>query len=147
MTAGDMAVSGTVPARPRKAVDPLATAKRLKRATALFAVIAFTWFALQFGSAWVPAGMDTVPGVPPGSWCIVDRWAIGLRVGSDVFVDTPAGRVLSRVAAVDGDRVTVLHPNASSAWPDSRQLGPLPRDRVASTVMVVFPPAEERRGR
>ena len=87
-----MAVSGTVPARSHPAADPLVTARRLKAATALLALVAFGWFLLKFGTAWVPEGMDTVPDVPPGSWCIVDRWASGLRVGSNVFVDAPSGR-------------------------------------------------------
>ncbi len=136
-----MAVSGTVPARTRPAVDPQRAAKRLRGVTAVFAAVAFAWFLLKFGTAWVPADMDTVPDVPPGAWCIVDRWSSGLRVGSDVFVETPAGRLLSRVAALDADTVTVLHPNPDARWPDSRSFGPLPRHEVASTVMVVFPPA------
>jgi hypothetical protein len=142
-----MAVSGTVPARTRPAVDPMRTAKVLRRATVVLAVVAFAWFLLKFGTAWVPANMDTVPGVPPGAWCIVDRWASGLRVGSDVFVETPAGTVLSRVAALDDDTVTVLHPNAGSRWPDSRTFGALPRRAVASTVLVVFPMDGAPRGR
>jgi hypothetical protein len=142
-----MAVSGTVPARRRPALDKLVIAKMLRRGTVLLAVVAFTWFLLKFGTTWVPAGMDTVPDVPPGSWCIVDRWASGLRVGSDVFVDTPAGPVLSRVAAVDDDTVTVLHPNAGARWPDSRSFGPLPRRAVTSAVLVVFPPAGAPLGR
>jgi hypothetical protein len=144
-----MAVSGTVPARGRPPVDVMHTAKWLRRATAVLAVVAFTWFLLKFGTAWVPAGMNTVPDVPPGSWCIVDRWAGGLRVGSDVFVDTPAGPMLSRVAAIDTEAgtVTVLHPNPDASWPDSRSFGPLPRRAVTSTVMVVFPGDGATRGR
>ena len=76
-----MAVSGTVPARERREVDALVAARWLRRGTVVLAVVAFTWFLLKFGTAWVPANMDTVPGVPPGAWCIVDRWAGGLRVG------------------------------------------------------------------
>lgn len=144
-----MAVSGTVPARTRPPFDPQSLARRLRRGTALLAVVAFAWFLLKFGTAWVPANMDTVPSVPPGSWCIVDRWSSGLRVGSDVFVDTPEGRLLSRVAALDAETVTVLHPNGNSAWPDSKHFGLLPRSAVVSTVMVVFLPgkAEPARGR
>jgi type IV secretory pathway protease TraF len=142
-----MAVSGTVRARTTPAVDPVRAAKVLRRVTVAIAAVLFTWFALQFGSAWVPANMDTVPAVPAGSWCIVDRWATRLRVGNDVFVDTPAGPMLSRVAALDADTVTVLHPNADSRWPDSRSFGPLPRRAVTSTVLVVFPPDGAQRGK
>ena len=142
-----MAVSGTVPARSEPRVNPIGSAKRLRRATVVLAVVAFTWFLLQFGTKWVPAGMDTVPGIPPGSWCIVDRWSIGLRVGSDVFVAVPGGEVLSRVAALDGDTVTVRHPNEHAGAPDSRTFGALPRHAVRATVLVVFPPDEAARGR
>jgi hypothetical protein len=138
-----MAVSGTVPARTRPGFDASRIARRLRRWTIGLAIAAFTWFLLQFGTAWVPATMDTVPDVPPGSWCIVDRWSIGLRKGSDVFVETESGPLLSRVAAIDAETVTLLHPNGSSPWPDSKHFGALPRSRVLSTVMVVFPPARE----
>lgn len=140
--AAAMAVSGTVPARARPALDPLRVARALRRATMLLGIGAGTWFFVRFGSAWVPPGMDTVPGAPPGSWCIVDRFAGGLRVGSDVFVDSPAGRLLSRVSSLDGELVRVQHPNDASSWPDSRSFGPLRRDQVAATVLVVFPAAE-----
>lgn len=137
-----MAVSGTVPARSPESFDPLSLARRLRRWTVGLAVLGFTWFLLKFGTAWVPANMDTVPSVPPGSWVIVDRWSSGLRVGSDVFVATPAGRLLTRVAALDDETVTVLHPNGASAWPDSKHFGLLRRDQVESTVMVVFLPGK-----
>src|SRR5262245_49293412 len=131
-----MAVSGTVPARARPTFDPAVIAKWLYRATAGLAIVAFGWLVLQFGTAWVPANMDTVPTVPPGSWCIVDRWASGLRVGSDVFVATPSGVLLSRVATLDAATLTVLHPNGESRWPDSKHFGVLPRSAVKSTVLV-----------
>ena len=142
-----MAVSGTVPARGRESLAAPVIARRLRRVTAAVGLLAAAFLLLRFGSTWVPAGMDTEPGAPPGSWCLVDRWSRGLRVGSDVFVATPHGVVLSRVAAVDADTVTVLHPNSGSAWPDSRQFGPVSRDHVVSTVMVVFPPKPEEQAR
>jgi len=133
-----MAVSGTVPAKNSPSFDPIRVGRRLKRWTVVVAVVVFTWFFLQFGTAWVPAGMDTMPEAPPGSWCIVDRWSTGLRVGSDVFVDGPRGPVLSRVASIDGDDLYLLHPNGASLHPDSRNFGPVRRADVRSTVMVVF---------
>ncbi len=136
-----MAVSGTVPARAQNRVDPMAVAAWVRRGTLGVAVLAFVWCFIKVGSERVPANMDTVPSAPPGSWCLVDRFASGLHVGSDVFVETPAGRLLSRVASLDADSVTVLHPSRTKAWPDSTQFGPLPRQCVLSSVMVVFPPA------
>lgn len=135
-----MAVSGTVPSGSKPRFDVGAQAKRLRRATTWCAIVAFTWFLLQFGAVWVPEGMTTVRAMPPGSWCIVDRWSIGVRVGSQVFVDGPDGRVLSQVARLDADTVTIEHPNAGSGLRDSRDFGPLPRGAIAATVMVAFPP-------
>ncbi len=132
-----MAVSGTVPARRQPAFDPQRVARWLRRGTALIAVVGFVWLVMRYSTAWVPAGMDTVPGLPPGSWCIIDRHP-ALRVGADVFVDAPGGRIVSRIAAVDDTTVTVLHPNSASSVPDSRTFGPLARTQVHGTVLVVF---------
>jgi hypothetical protein len=142
-----MAISGTVPGRQPAPRDPARLARGLRRATWLLAVVAGVWFFLRFGTAWVPRGMNTVPEAPPGSWCIVDRWAGGLRVGSDVFVDTPAGLVLSRVTALDAETVTIRHPNVHSGWRDSGDFGPLPRANVRSVVCVTFAPGGDDRGR
>lgn len=141
-----MAVSGTVASARPQGVDVLRLAKQLRKWASLLAVAVFAWFLMQFGTAWVPAGMATVPGIPPGAWCIVDRWSIGVRVGSDVFVDTPDGRVLSRVVALDDRELRVEHPNPFTGYRDSRQFGALPRAALASTVMVVFQPEGERVG-
>lgn len=135
-----MAVAGTVPGRPAPRFDPTLLARRLRRWILLSSIAVFAWFLLQFGTMHVPAGMDTMPGAPPGSWCLVDRWAVGLRVGSDVFVDGPAGLVLSRVVALTDDTVSIEHPNSRSRHPDSRQFGPIPRRAVRSTVMTVLAP-------
>lgn len=138
-----MAVSGATPAITIAGFDPIRATHWLRRATWIAAAVLFAWFFLRFGTRWVPAGMNTIPDLAPGSWCIVDRWASGLRVGSDVFVDGPDGVVLSRVTALDADTVTVQHSNPSAAWPDSRTFGPLPRRAVLATVMVVLPPASQ----
>jgi hypothetical protein len=142
-----MAVSGTVTSQPSRRVDPLRLARFVRRATFVGAALAGTWFFLQFGSRWVPEGMDTVPSIPPGSWCVVDRWSMGLRVGSDVFVRTPAGELLSRVAAIDARGIELEHPNPASVHPDSADFGPIARDSVLATVVVVFPPEVRHDGR
>jgi type IV secretory pathway protease TraF len=133
-----MAVAGTVAGSQRSRFDPALLARRLRRWIVLPSIAVFAWFLLQFGTMHVPAGMDTMPGAPPGSWCLVDRWSVGLRVGSDVFVDGPAGLLLSRVVALTDDTVSIEHPNPRSRHPDSRQFGPLPRRAVRSTVMTVL---------
>jgi hypothetical protein len=136
-----MAVSGTVPTASTPRVDPLRWARSVRRVTFFAGAIAIAWFFLRFGTEWVPRGMDTVPGLPPGAWCVVDRWSRGLRVGSDVFVDTPAGAMLSRIAALDATSVTLQHPNAASAIPDSRAFGAVPRTNVRGTVVVALQPS------
>jgi hypothetical protein len=128
-------------ARPRR-FDPERLARWLRRATLLGAGVAAVWFFRCFGTERVPAGMDGVASIPPGSLCIVDRRGGSAAVGHHVFADVPGGgTVLSRVAAVEPDGTLVLHnSNAGSAMPDSRAFGPLPRSRVRGVVLVVFPP-------
>jgi hypothetical protein len=136
-----MAVSGTVPSARKVGFDPLPPSRWLRRATWVLAIVAGIVFFAWFGTQRVPAGMDTVPSIPPGSLCIIDRRQGAAKVGSHVFLDVPAGgTVLSEVTAADEEKVFVLHPNAASALPDSRSFGPLPRSSVRSTVLVVFPP-------
>lgn len=138
-----MAVSGTVQGNFPKHHDPLHWAKWVRRGTLVVGLTVMTWFFLRFGTEWVPRGMDTVPDAPPGAWCVVDRWSRGLRIGSIVFVDTPAGRMVSRVATLDADTVTLLHPNGASPIPDARTFGTVPRSQVISTVVIALPPGPE----
>lgn len=127
-------------AAPRRArLDPLVLARRLRRLTLLVAAGAAIWFFTCFGAKWVPAGMDTVPEIPPGSYCILDKRQSTVQVGSNVFLEVPGtGLLLSRVAAIDGDTVTVRHPNPRSTLPDSTTLGPLPRRCLCGVVLGVF---------
>ena len=133
-----MAVSGTVPAPRSAGVDLLAQATRLRRATTVLTAVVAAWLLAQFGAVVVPVGMATVPEVPPGALLLVDRWCVGVRVGCNAFVDTPDGRMLSRVVALDGDMVRIEHPASGSGFRDSRDFGALPRRALASTVLVVF---------
>jgi hypothetical protein len=133
-----MAVSGTVPAAHPAPVDLLAHAKRLRRATTVMTAIVGAWLVLQFGAVTVPDGMATVAEAPPGTLLLVDRWCVGVRAGCNAFVDTPDGRVLSRITALDEATVRIEHPLAGSGFRDSRDFGALPRSALASTVLVVF---------
>lgn len=133
-----MAVSGTVPAARPPRADLLAHAVRLRRATTLLTGLVAVWMLLQFATVAVPAGMATVPEAPPGTWLLVDRWCVGARVGCNAFVDTPDGRVLSRIASLDAESLRIEHPAAGSGFRDSRDFGALPRSALASTVLVVF---------
>lgn len=135
-----MAVSGTVPSSQPKRVQPTDIARWVRRVTLVLAVVAGTWFFLQFGTRWVPAGMYTVPEIPPGSWVIMDRWCSGLRVGSDVFIETPDGEVLSRVSELRDGKVFIKHPTPGSSIGDSTKFGGLPRNNVKAVIMVVFQP-------
>ena len=135
-----MAVSGTVPSSKPPGLQPTTIARWVRRATLVFAVIAGSWFFLKFGTRWVPAGINTVPEIPAGSWVVVDRWASGLRVGSDVFIDTPEGELLSRVSELRDNEVVITHPTRHSGYGDSSEFGALTRNQVRATVVVVFPP-------
>jgi len=147
-----MATDARAPGRRRTRFEPAAVARLVRRATWLLLFGAGAVFFWRFGTERVPLGMNTVPSIPPDSWCIVDRGARAARVGSHVFVDVPQlGSLLSRVAAIDADTITVENPDPLAAWPDSRSFGPLPRRCLRSTVLVVFGPepalAEVPRGR
>ena len=138
-----MAVSGTVPSSKPTRLQATTVAKWVRRGTLVLGVVAGLWFFLKFSTRWVPAGMNTVPEIPAGSWVIVDRWASGLRVGSDVFIDTPHGELLSRVTELREDEVVITHPAEYAGYGDSEQFGPLPRAHVRSTVVVVFAPDDQ----
>jgi len=142
-----MAVSGTVPSTRKVGFDPLPPARWLKRLTWVFALGAGALFFAWFGTQYVPPRMDTVPSIPPGSLCIIDRRQSAAKVGSHVFVDVPGGgTLLSQVTQADDVGVFVQNPNGLSALPDSRTFGVLPRDHVRSTVLVVFPPEAKAKG-
>lgn len=143
-----MAVSGTVPARRPNGADPMRYARWVRRSTFVAAVVTFGWFFLRFGTEWVPVGMDTVPGLAPNSWCVVDRWSRGLRVGSDVFYEGPLGLMLGRVSALDSATFAVQNVDPRSRVPDSATFGSLPRTALRGTVVVALPPGQESsRGR
>lgn len=122
-------------------------ARRIRRWTLLLGVGALVLGYLCFGARWVPADMDTVPEIPPGSFCVLDKRDRAVQVGSHVFVELPgAGVVLTRVATRDGDRITVRHPNPGSAIPDSRAVGSVPLAAVRGTVLGAFAPDGRSRG-
>ena len=135
-----MAVSGTIPSRRTPRPQATQIARWVRRITLVVTVAAGAWFFLKFGTRWVPAGMNTMPDIPAGSWVIVDRWASGLRVGSDVFIETPRGEILSRVTGLTETEVVIENLNRNSSWIDSATFGPLPRANVAATIVVTFAP-------
>lgn len=136
----------------RQGFDPQRAAKVLRRLMLPFAVVAIGVFWWCFGALQVPAGMDTMPAIPPGSVCIIDKRKGSARVGHEVFVDLPqGGTLLSRVVDVDADdRLVLRNDDPQSRLPDSAQLGALPRHCLRGTVLVVFAadrPGEPIRGR
>jgi len=135
-----MAVSGTVPARVPKRVDPSRVARWVRRLTLLSAVGLLLWCYAVLGTEWVPPGMRTAPDIGPGSLCLVDRRASAVQVGRDVFVVADGVRLLTRVTAVDGDAVTVHNPDPMAPYPDSRVFGAIRRSQVRGVVLVVFTP-------
>ncbi|MFN3240412.1 MAG: hypothetical protein ACE37K_02745 [Planctomycetota bacterium] len=137
---------GSAPEVDARPLLPQRLARIARRATLVLGLVAVAWFLLKFETRWVPPGMNTITEVPGGSWVILDRWTTGLRVGSDVFVRTPHGEQVSRVKALDAETVTIEHPNPDATWGDSRVFGPLPREQILGTIVVVFAPDREQRG-
>lgn len=143
---GDAAgVTGSAPHRPQALaprIDPNRLARLLRRLILPFAVAATIAFFVCFGALKVPPGMDTLANIAPGSTCIIDKRRSSLQKGSAVFVDLQdGGTLLSRVAEVlpDGS-FTVQNDRQESAMPDSDDFGPLARERLRGTVLVVFGP-------
>ena len=127
-----------------RAMSRVLLARRIRRWTLVLGIAALVAGYFLFGARWVPADMDTVPAIPPGSFCIVDKRTSAVRVGSHVFVEVPgSGVVLSRVATRTSESLTVRHPNPASRWPDSRTIGSLPLAAVRGTVLGAFPADED----
>ena len=130
---------------------PVRWARRVRRATGVFALLAAVWMVLQYDSRWVPRRMGTVPDMPPGTWQVVDTWASDIVVGNHVWIDTPHGELLSRVSAVGPDEALGLgpdelrieHPNQVSGWGDSQLFGALPKSAVNGVVVAAFAPDED----
>lgn len=136
-----MAVSGTVPSRRPRQSDPLKWARQVRRATALAGIVVLAWFFLRFSTAWVPSGMSAVPSLPPEAWCLIDRWAVGLRVGSDVFYEGPIGTMVGRVSSLDAKTFEVANVDPACTVPDSATFGALPRRALIGTVVTALLPA------
>lgn len=129
------------PAPAVRRMDPQKWARRFRRYTIVFAIVVLVAGFAVFGTRWVPVNMDTVPDVPPGSYCILDKRQSAAQVGSNVFVELPDGElILSRIATRSDDTITLLHPNQASFIPDSRVFGALPHRAIVGTVICVFPP-------
>ena len=122
---------------------PQRLTRLVRRATLAVGLAAVLGALVKFDTCWVAPGMNTVEEIPAGSWLLLDRWSSGLRVGSDVVVETPHGELLSRVSALQGETVSILHPNPTATWGDSRLFGPLPLADVRGTVLVAFAPLRE----
>lgn len=116
-------------------------ARRIRRWTLVIAIILAIAMYACFGARYVPPRMDTVPDIPAGSFCVIDKRRSTVQAGSHVFLELPGhGVVLSRVESRDGDRLRIVHPNGASAVPDSRTLGALSIDVVIGTVLGAFKP-------
>lgn len=126
--------------RPRAELAPVRAARLVRRLTLPFAVAAGLFFWSRYGVIRVPEGMDTLPSIPAGSACLVDKRGSVAMPGHEVFCDVPdGGTVLSRVVSVTPDDALVLgHDAKESRLPDSRAFGPLPRSSVRGVVLVVF---------
>lgn len=135
-----MAVSGTVPSKHPPRSDPLQWARKVRRATALVGIAVLVWFFVRFTTAWVPQGMNAVPTLPPEAWCVIDKWAVGLRIGSDVFYEGPLGTMVGRVSALDANTFEVKNLTPGCLAPDSATFGALPRQALIGTVVTALLP-------
>jgi hypothetical protein len=143
-----MAVSGTVPSKRPLPSDPLQWARKVRRATVLVGITVLAWLFLRFTTAWVPSGMNAVPSLPPDAWCVLDKWTVGLRVGSDVFYEGPFGTMVGRVSALDANTFEVKNLDPACLMPDSATFGALPRTALLGTVVTALLPGPgESRGR
>lgn len=134
-----------MPRAPRDLL-PQRLARAARRTTLALGCAVVFGALVKLDTCWVAPGMNTVEEIPPGSWLLLDRWRSGLRVGSDVVVETPHGELVSRVSALDEASVTILHPNPAATWGDSRLFGPLPLAQVRGTILAAFrPDADEGR--
>lgn len=90
----------------------------------------------------IPAGMDSMVDIPPGSTVLLDRRAGSVRAGMAVMVDLPqGGTLLTRLVRCEPDGgLWVENDHRASALPDSRSFGALPAACLRGSVLVVFPP-------
>jgi hypothetical protein len=153
--------SAEAPARPplragaagRARLDPRRLQRWVVRAALPVLVVAVAALLLCFSVLRVPAGMDSIPRIQPGSWCLIDKRAGSVRAGCVVFVDVPdGGTLLARVTEIAADgSLWVANDNLQSALPDSGDFGRLPASSVRGVVLVVFggdgPPGEAVHGR
>ena len=133
-----------------RAMSRVHFAKRLRRWTLVLGMVALAWSWLWYGARWVPAGMDTVPDMPPGTFCVIAKRTGSVHVDSHVFIEIGGGDVvLSQVVGVDraAGTVSIRHPNPESRIPDSRALGSLPLRSVQGTVLGAFKPGADDGGR
>lgn len=126
-------------ARPR-GPDPRRLTRWVWRAGPVVLVAAALSFWLCFGALRVPAGMDGIPSIPPGSLCLIDKRTGSVRVGSAVFADLPeGGTVLARVAGLSPEGLmTLRNDDPAAQQPDSDDFGPLPPGSLRGVVLVVF---------
>ena len=125
---------------------PHRLARAVRRLTTILGLAALAWFLLKYETRWVPSGCNTMEAVPGGSWVILDSWCSGLGVGSDIFVQTPHGALVSRVSEVRDGAVVISHPNPKASWGDSAMFGPIPLDQVVGTIVAAFAPSGDAGG-
>jgi signal peptidase I len=85
----------------------------------------------------VVAGTSMSPALDPGDRLLVLR--LRPRVGDVVAVAREGRTIVKRVAAVDGDVLTLLGDNAEAST-DSRAFGPVPRSSVLGRAVYRYAP-------
>ena len=124
-----------------RGVDPRRLARLVRRLILPVALLCFLLLYLTVGFLRVPRGMDTMPEIPGGSLCVIDKRSGSVQPGIPVLVDLEDGStLLSRVIERDEDRIRVRNDNDASRLPDSDELGWLSLSAVRGSVLAVFAP-------
>lgn len=83
-------------------LQPVRIRRYVLRIGLFVAIIGMVILVRTYGTVRVPVGMDTMPSLPAGTTCIIQKRPSSVRKDSVVFVDLDDGStVLARIATVD----------------------------------------------
>lgn len=108
------------------------------------ALLGLAWIYGRFDLVTLPSeGCTPLFDLEPGDRVLVDRCPPNLATGHGVLFSDGGGRLLlgriSRAAAVAAGELWILTDDPSCPGDDSRQLGPVPVDRVRGRILFPLP--------
>ena len=130
-------------------VDPLKTARLLRRLMLPLALLLGLGLYWSFGWIRVPSGMDTMPDIhPAGSLCFVLKRPSVISVGAVVFVDLPGGgTLLARVVTVLEEGFELAADNPKSTFADMLRRTFHSPEALRAQVITSFSPESSGHGR